>query len=266
MKYVFGVALIFFLSAAHATKQEVEIYVDTAYEPFSYADETGQAKGVYIDILRTAFSRMEGYNVKLTPIPWKRGQRIMEQGKGIGLAPVFYHGHDWPYLYPYSLSFYTETILAICDQQVLKQPRPEWPDDYVGMRISNVAGFDGWGGQAFRRLVDEGKIHYESANGAAQNVMKLLKGRVDCIMMEESAFKILTKQIYALETHDRLKDVNYEVGAVIGTDPVYIGFSKTARESGNWPFLLDFMQSFDSQIYQMIKSGEIRKIFDNYTL
>ncbi|MDI9244602.1 hypothetical protein [Marinobacter sp. CHS3-4] len=266
MKYVFGVALMFCLSVAYANRQEVEIYVDSAYEPFSYGDEKGEAKGVYIDILRTAFSRMEGYDVTLTPIPWKRGQRIMEQGEGIGLAPVFFHGHDWPYLYPYSLSFYTETILAICDQKVLKQPRPDWPYDYVGLRISNVAGFDGWGGQAFRQLVDEGKIQYETANGAAQNVMMLLKGRVDCIMMEENAFQLLTKQIYASETYYRLQDVKYEVGAVVGTDPVYIGFSKTARESGDWPFLLDFMQSFDSQIYQMIKSGEIRKIFDNYTL
>jgi polar amino acid transport system substrate-binding protein len=266
MKYFLGVALMLFLSVAYATTQEVEIYVDAAYEPFSYMDEKGEAKGVYIDMLRTAFSRMEGYNVKLTPIPWKRGQRIMEQGTGIGLAPVFYHGHDWPYLYPYSLSFYTETILAICDQEVLKQPLPDWPHDYVGMRVSNVAGFDGWGGQEFRRLVDEGKIRYDTANGAAQNVMKLLKGRVDCIMMEENAFKILTKQIVESETYDERQDVKYEVGAVIGTDPVYIGFSKPARESGNWPFLFDFMQSFDSEIYKMIKSGEISRIFANYTL
>lgn len=87
---------MFFLSVAYATKQEIEIYVDGAYEPFSYSDEKGEAKGVYIDILRTAFSRMESDNVKFTPIPWKRGQRI-----------------------------------------------------------SNVSGFDGWGGQAFRRLVED---------------------------------------------------------------------------------------------------------------
>jgi hypothetical protein len=53
-------------------------------------------------------------------------------------------------------------------------------------------------------------------------------------------------------------------GAIIGTDPVYIGYSKPAREQGKYPFQDEFMQAFDSVIYQMGKSGEISEIMNAY--
>jgi polar amino acid transport system substrate-binding protein len=264
MKYIVFFTLTFFFLAGYADEQEVNIYVDDAYQPFSYRDEKGEARGVYIDILRTAFARMEGYKVNLIPVPWQRGKLMMKQGKGVGLAAAFLHGHDWPYLYPYSLPFYTETIIAICGHEVLKHPRPDWPDDYIGLRISNVAGFDGWGGKAFRRLVEKGMIHYEEVNGSTQNIKKLIKGRVDCIMMEKTAFKIEIKRMLASGEHDVAMDVNYKVGAVIGEDPVYIGYSRPARERGKMPFLFEFMQSFDSEIYAMTKLGEIQEIVEEH--
>ncbi len=114
----------------YAADIDITIHVDDDYRPFSYAED-GEPKGIYIEILKTASSRLEGYNVQLVPIPWKRGKLMMERGQGFGLTPVFYHGHDWPYLYPYSISYYTETIIAVCRVSVFDRQRTRWPHDYV---------------------------------------------------------------------------------------------------------------------------------------
>lgn len=242
---------------------QVTILVDGNYKPFSFGEQ-GKAKGMYIDVLKIAFSRMTGFQVKMVPIPWKRGKRMMEDGKGFGLTPAFFHGHDWPYLYPYSLPFYTETIVAVCNAAIFDSPRPNWPQDYLGLRIGNVAGFDGWGGAEFRELVKQGKIKYEEAKGSKENIKKLIFKRLDCIMMEDKAFDYEFRQLKQAGDYKEGTHIKLGKGAIIGQDPVYIGYSKTARTQGKYPFQFEFMQAFDSEIYKMIKSGEISKIMEAY--
>ncbi|MCP3944150.1 MAG: amino acid ABC transporter substrate-binding protein [Desulfobacteraceae bacterium] len=237
--------------------------MDYAYKPFSFR-ENGKSKGMYVDVLRTAFSRMQGFNVNMIPVPWDKGKKMMESGEGFGLAPAFFHGHDWPYLYPYSLPFYTETIIAVCGEKVLDHPKPNWPKDYIGLTIGNVTGFDGWGGEEFRSLVKQKKISYEEAKGSRANIRKLAAGRIDCIMMEDKAFDYLFRQLKQTGNYNEKKNIRLKKGAIIGTDPVYIGYSKTAMEMGKYPFQFEFMQAFDSEIYKMIKSDEINKIMDAF--
>ena len=259
--------LIFIFVWVHpvfATDIDITIHVDDGYRPFSYV-ENGEPKGIYIEILNTAFSRMNGFNVKIVPVPWNRGKMLMKTGKGFALAPVFYHGHDWPYLHPYSLAFYTETIVAVCRETTLDQLKGgQWPHDYVGLKIGNVSGFDGWGGDEFRSLVSQGKIKYEEAKGSRTNILKLVHGRVDCIMMEDKAFDYEAKKLIGEGRLTAAQLSKLKKGAQVSRDPVYIGYSKTARENGFNNSEFEFMQAFDSQIYQMIKSGEIDRILKTY--
>jgi len=262
-KFLFIIICFLVILPAYGEKIDVVIYVDDAYKPFSFKGKNGKAEGIYINVLNAAFSRMKDFNVQLQPVPWNRGKHLMKTGEGFGLAPAFYHGHDWPYLYPYSMSFYTETITTVCDEKILHTPRLNWPDDYIGLRIGNVAGFDGWGGFKFRQLVNEKKIKYQEAKGSAENILKLGAGRVNCIMMEDTAFDYAYGKLkLSGQYNERMARI--KKGAVVGVDPVYIGYSKSARERGKYPFQFDFMQAFDSEIYKMIKTNEIKKIMSSY--
>ena len=242
----------------------VTIHVDDAYIPYSFSDN-GTPKGIYIDVLKAAFAKMDDqFTVTLVPVPWTRGKKMMEEGTGYGLTPAFFHGHDWPYLYPYSLPFYTETIQAICTPPTLDTARANWPDDYIGLRIGNVKGFDGWGGEKFHQLVKDGQIKYQEAKGSEANLLKLVNNRVDCIMMEIGAYHYELERLNAI---GKLKGTAFPepvIGALVGEDPVYIGYSKAMVDSGKVPHHRDFMQAFDSIIYQMGKSGEIEKIMRAY--
>lgn len=241
----------------------VTIYVDADYRPFSF-DENGNAKGMYVDILETAFSRLPGFAVSLRPVPWRRGKYIMENGQGLGLAPAFFHGHDWDYLYPYSHPFYTETIVSICTSETLNAPRPDWPRDYIGLEVANIAGFDGWGGSEFHDLARKNEIVYVEARGSREIILMLAKRHVDCIMMEEKAFEYSFRKLEQDGLYDPDKDAVLQKAAVIGSDPVYIGYSKPAILNNKYPFHFTFRQALDSEIYRMIKSGEIEKIMDAY--
>jgi polar amino acid transport system substrate-binding protein len=101
-KLIVAIFVFLFAAPVFGTEVDVTIHVDGDYRPFSYSDH-GEARGIDIDILQTAFSRMPSFKVKIEPVQWKRGKKMMENGQGFGLTQAFSHGHDWPCLYPYSL-------------------------------------------------------------------------------------------------------------------------------------------------------------------
>ena len=56
------------------------------------------------------------------------------------MAGVFFHGHDWPYMYPYSREFGHETVVTICHEKVLGQAQDKWPQDFKGLLVGNIEG------------------------------------------------------------------------------------------------------------------------------
>lgn len=240
-----------------AAKQDVTVYCDDGYFPFSY-EENGQAKGLYIDVLKEAFSRMDSFNVTLEPVPWKRGKFYMEQGQGFALTPAFYHGHDWGYLYPYSLPFNTETIITVFLKDNLTQQRNNIPDDYIGLKVGNIAGFDGWVPAEMKKLIDAGKIDLEESRNSEVQIRKLVAKRVDCIIMERLAFEF---QLRKLQENGTIpKNIEFSYQAVIGEDPVSIGYS----ESNNPSYKYQFQKEIDNILYKMKKAGEFEKIFSEF--
>jgi polar amino acid transport system substrate-binding protein len=255
--------LLFTSLPAFAEDIEVTIFVDEAYKPYTFV-ENGSIKGIYVDVLEQAFSKMAGFKVTMQPVPWKRGKKIMSQGEGLGLTPAYFHGYDWPYLYPYSLPLNSETVNAICTEEVLKEPRPKWPEDYLKLSIGNVAGYDGWGGPKFKDLVEQGQIYYQEVQTAQTLIEVLLKGRLDCIMMESVAFDYNMQQLSELASIDKASNVGIKKGAVITSESSYLGYSEPALKSGKYPYAGDFQKAFDVAIYQMTQSGEIKRIINAY--
>ncbi len=258
--FLFAIVFLNFHTTAKAEPIEIAIYVEESYPPYIYT-ENSMAKGLYIDVLRTAFDRMEDFKVTLLPVSWQRGKKIMERGQGIGLVPPYFHGHDWPYLHPYSLPFYMETVRVYCRETLpFGIESRSWPNGFKGLRIGNMRGYDGWGGEAFHQLVKNKEVDYYEADTLDNLINMGMRERLDCFLMEESAF---TAEYNSLLEHYNSQGTPYKSivkGPVTGIDPVYIGYSRPARLSGKFPSMHDFMQAFDAEIYKMRKSGEIKKI------
>lgn len=247
----------------HSSEREIEIHIDDNYRPFCYI-ENDRPAGVYVTVLKKIFEHIPGYKLKLTPVPWQRGKKIMENGKGFALAPPYYHGHDWPYLYPYSLPIFTEKVSVFCKKDVIeKQSRDQWPKDYIGLTIGNVAGYDGWGGEEYKLLLKQNKIQTQISRGSEELIKMLILGRSDCIIMEEVAYKFTINKLRKEKSFKKIDFSNFIRAVGIGQDNVYVGYSRAARKE---PYFWEFTQAFDSAVFKMQKNGEIDKLIKNFLL
>ena len=246
--------------SAPVSATEIPVYVDSRYYPYSY-EEDGKPMGKFIEILRLADSRIPDFEIKIIPVPWDRGKHYMETGKGVGLVPPYYHGHDWPYLYPYSLALYSETVRAYCreDLPALLEER-SWPDGYEGVAVGNVRGYDGWGGLAFHEMVEQEKIQYFTTKSADLLVKLGMTNRFDCLLMEQIVFDTeYRSQVEQFEASGR-PYTKLVPGPVTNVEPVYMGYSKPALDANSFPGTVDFKRAFDTELYKMHKQGEIDEI------
>lgn len=246
-----------------AEKASVTIHVDKSYKPYSYFED-GTVKGLYIKILTRVFSKLEDFEVKFEAIPWNRGKLIMEKGRGFALAPVYFHGHDWPYLYPYSMPFYTESVMVYCNKTPISKKERKWPEGFSGLTVGNLRGFDGWGGNKFRKMIENKKITYHEVNSSDALIMMAATGRNDCILMEEFAFDY--QMLKLKQTGKYKKDFHLSLykSALAGVDPVYVGYSEPGIAAKTFPQQYKFRKAFDAALYKMQKDGEIQDIVSSF--
>ena len=57
--------------SSFAKEIEVEIWVNDTHPPYTY-EENGNAKGIYIEVMKLISERMQGYVMKFVPAPWQR--------------------------------------------------------------------------------------------------------------------------------------------------------------------------------------------------
>lgn len=249
-----------FISGYLMAKTDVTIYCDDSYPPYSYKEDR-EIKGIYTEVVKVAFSRMEQYKVKIKAIPWKRGLKHLEEGKGFGIYPPYYHIRKRPYIYPYSLPILEEQVVLFLREDVAKQKkRHRWPEDYYGLTIANNAGFQ-LGGEKFWKAVKDGKIKVQEAKGNRANILKTAMSRVDGYMNDRLSImweikKMKKEGIYKKTYKKLVEDI------VITTEQGFIGF--TDKDKGKFHYKDDFIKDFNYQIYNMNRVGEIKRIIDDY--
>ncbi|PHV06132.1 hypothetical protein CSQ96_17030 [Janthinobacterium sp. BJB412] len=237
----------------------ITIYGDDAYPPYSYL-ENGEMKGIYSDIIRAAVKRMPKYRVSLQPIPWKRGLVKLETGEGFALYPPYLRPAERPYM-DYSDGILAEQLVVYCSQPVIeRRPRKVWPDDYAGLRIGLNAGFLS-GGKLFDQAVAEGRLSAVPARSSRTNLLKLMKGRIDCFLNDRSSIVWELGRI----RHEGLA----EAGALpiaettaLSAEQGYLGY--TNRDAGRFPYKHDFIRKFNAAIKEMKQDGEIRDAIEHF--
>lgn len=255
--------LTFTLQLYAADPIEVNILTDEGYPPYAYKDDaTRSAAGIYIDMLKIAFSRMDGYKVTMTPVPWKRGLTEIENGDAFGLLPPYYNRAKRPWIWPYSLPLLDERVTVYCKEHLMKNSlRPKWPEDYYTLVMGINSGF-AFGGDKFREAVKDGKIKLEEAKTTTQNLLKLTTNKIDCYMNDRiSTLWELAKLIKEGTIKDNA-DAKLVEGATVALEKGFIGFTVDPKK--RYPFKEDFVKNFNDIIYAMQQTGEAQKIVDDY--
>lgn len=238
---------------AHAV-EKVILYGDEDYAPYSYV-ENGEFKGMYVDLLKKAAQRLAPeYEIELRPRPWTRGLLELQRGTSFALFPPGLK-KERPYIEPYSIPLYRETVVLFCNEDVMKTSHKKFPEDFAGLHIGVNAGF--LLSERLMNAANSGLLQLDSAKGNEANIKKLALKRVDCYASDRGAALYSAKRI-----RPYLDTLGFKMREAVelSGENTYIAYSMY----NNPPYKADFVQKMNEAIAAIKKSGEVEKIEDAY--
>jgi polar amino acid transport system substrate-binding protein len=232
----------------------VELFGDDSYPPYSYL-ENGEFKGIYVELLRRAGQKLDGFELKLTPVPWKRGIRMSEAGEAFGLFPP-YRRAERGWIDRYSVALLSERLVLFCNSEVLqKKPRATFPADFKGLVIGINRGFKPWA----KRSVQTLKI--EEGAGNQVNLRKLAKARIDCYANDalavRSTLALMKQEPGALP---EILHLQLQEALELSFETAHIAYSGQAAPA----YKTRFIQQLDAALLELQNSGELRRIIERY--
>ncbi len=223
--------------------QQVTVYGENAYVPYAFLNGN-TPDGIYVKILQKAFSKMDGYDVTIELVPWKRALNLIETGRGFACFAPYYRPKQRPWISPWSEPIIKEGFAAYCSKDALASARPNWPADYKDLEIGIISGY---------AVPNKEELKVQEADDNEVNLKKLLAGRIDCFVNDDASIRYSMKQMN-IPTGKVLK------GTQISNENGYLGFSK----ANSAPFKDDFVKKFNKIIKEMKSNGEIEKIVSDY--
>lgn len=251
--------LLLVLATTVQAKTRVELLADENYPPYSW-QEGNEVKGIYADIVRIVVADMKEYDVVIKAFPWRRGLSMIEKGQGFAIFPPYYNPEARPWMWPYSQPLLDEELVVMCGAKVAaNEPEAKYPVDYYGLRFGMNAGFT-IGGEAFWQAVKDKKIDVEEVKGNRENLLKIVRGRVDCTINDRIS---LLYELLNMIKLDELAVTDMSLlkqGPVLSKEQGFLGYSR----NGQFPYKQDFVEQFDRGLYQLKKRDGIRAIVEQY--
>lgn len=247
------------MSVASPHPIKVVVYADDSYPPYSYS-VIGEPKGIYTEILKLIFSKMTSYEVTIQPIPWKRGLKLLEQGKGFALYPPYYYADRRDYISPYSSPILPEEVVVFCHPDSISDRQlNEWPNDFFGLTIGINEAF-ALGGDAFWQAVNKKKLFILSAKGNQTALINLYKRRSDCYINDKLS---ILWDVQRLKKEGLLPlDWNFTLSATVSSEYGHLGFTKLHPE--RYPYKDDFVLEFNAHLEQLQREGTVEQLMSRY--
>jgi len=245
-----------------AQSTPVKLLTDKSFMPYSFLKD-GIPDGLYVEMIKRVDEKLVDYDIELEFSDWGAAKARVKAGTILGLVGPYYHAHDWEYMYPYSIAIDHDHLITVCNINVRLKANPKWPQDYEGLKVGTIAGYDAW-----RKDTTYGQQIHTVNFFEFPNVNLALKGVdrqiVDCTMFEQGSFSAHIKLMG--ETGEIKKPENIYVATHISQNAIYIGYSATGIEKGNFPYALDFKKAFDIAFYELLNAGEFESLYQKYNL
>lgn len=251
-----GMTAFMFALSSPVLAQDVVIYCDNNYAPYSYVED-GKVTGIYTDIFTKAFSRMTGYNVTIKPVPWKRGVKLMEEGKGFALYPPYYRPKVRPFM-DYPVPVLDEGYSMMTNKTFAGGGETQWPEAYAGKKIGTNSGFSVPDADKAKGL----GVKIEEASTTRSNLLKLSSERIDGYINDKNAMLWELKRLKSKGEVDQAKAQELVIATDISKEQGYMGF--TNMDKGAFAFKDDFVKQFVAVINEMKEKGEVQAMLDSY--
>ena len=221
--------------------------------PYGYINANKEFVGIYVDILREAFRRLD-VPLQHEPYPWKRAQMMVLNGDADAMITV---------MTPERETFTVSSKEAIAELKWVAFARNDHPNftamknyttiaQFQGLRVLDYLG-DGWGEQHLQRLKPD------IGGSFSQVIQKLAADRGDVFIQMETVTK---SQIKELMRQPELQTIGLEkieaLPHVLDSKAFYL---LVAKES---PYF-DLLPQIDQVLVEMKRDGTIESIEKKYS-
>lgn len=239
------ITLILLLNTLFATTT-IKLVGDKGYPPYSYIDGA-TPKGVYVDILKSAFDKLPNYKLDIEMVAWKKAQVLVQKNKVDGFFPP-YPNEERTKWTEFSAPILKESIVVFAKESTLKDKK-EFPKDYYGLTLCVNRSFSvlNLGGEALVEALKEQKIKLKEASDNSRCLDQLSKDKVDFY---------LNDQLIHINEYKNIKR-----GQVTFENYGHVGF-KLKREDSL--YLDEFIKEFNLVIKKMQEDREIDEILNRY--
>jgi polar amino acid transport system substrate-binding protein len=238
--------ILLLMASSIFAAQVVELAGDKSYPPYSYSQD-GQAKGLYVDILKTAFDKMPEYSLKLNMVAFKRAINMTKQGKIIAFFPPYFSEKRSVWMTFSEPLLDENTIIFAKQKELLKKLK--FPDDFYGKTVCLNRGFSHtvMGGDKFEQAIKDNKL-------------KLVTGKSN-----KACLNRVNRGVADFYINDQLIDISafpsIKKGMSVKANFGHLGFTLKDK---NYPFSKNFQKRFNKVIKEMNQNGEIEKIIQKY--
>jgi len=240
---------------AATAPQIVTIVVDDDYPPYSYL-ENRQLKGVYIELLQQAAALLAPeYQLKLQPEPWRRALAGIEQGQVFAIMPPYQNPLERPYIQPYSVPLFTEEVVAFCAEHIdfdallqHKQRLTRQP-----LQLGMNAGYLILNPQ-LQQATQQGLIQIWENKSTDINILKLLRGRLDCYLNDRQSTLWGLQQLRLRQPQLPFRPLREAMLVMRRT--AHIGYS--ADPTGKFAYKQHFIAKMDQALLQVLQQQPIR--------
>ena len=235
-------------AVAQTTATEIVLATDINYPPFSSlsTQKSSLLTGQFIDLIQKIDSNLTDFNIRLVPLKWKNALADTQDGKVHGIVGVAALPQKRPYLIAFSDVIYTENVVVACHKNTIDNELASWPEDFVGQRVVNIAGYDSWLDYEVRSRQNTKYVSFFEAPSMAIAVKMLNLGNAACVLSEH---QFLTTQT----------EVNIEELSVttVKQNPLYVAFSQAGKNALGANVTERFITEFNQQFsrYKSLKKS-----------
>ena len=238
---VFIIALLFAVKSA-AQNKKIVVAVDESYYPYMYSAENN-AKGLYVQQIATIFSRLQ-IEVEFKALAWKRA--LQKGDKGAAAVGGIYKNTDREQVFDFSQPIFEENLV------VFVRKGSAFPFNTLSdLKDHKVGLVYGWSyGSSIDKARKEDIFAVEESNNNAVNFKKLIRGRVDCIIVDRLAGAVLIEEMQLANKIEMLS-----VPASI--NQTYLVFSKSYNQK-------KLMNRFNNALASMQKDGSYKRLVRDF--
>ncbi len=242
-------AAVFTFSHAHVFAETIMVCGNADKPPKQWEDETGQYKGIWIDILKAIDKEMPDIDFQISLLPWKRAYKGGVEGKN-AMMGMFYN-EERNSVFDLSDPVLEEKVVIAVKKGM--EFKFESLEDLKDKKIG-IYGGTSYGAE-WQKAVDKAVFTVDEDFSNPQRLKKILAGVIDGGVFNPgtAAVKMLCDK-----TPDMKPDDFTVLERPILTENSYFAIAKKQNRK-------DLIEKFNAALRKIKESGEYQQIIDKYS-